>query len=378
MKKFIPVNQPLLKGNEKKYLINAIDTNWISSEGPYIKKFETLLEKKFFRKNAIAVTNGTSAIDIAIESLGIKVGDEIIVPSFTIISCLLQIVRVGAKPILIDSDPMTWNINVENIEKKITKKTKAILVVHTYGLPVDLDPILKLVKKYNLYLIEDAAEVIGQNYKGKPCGSFGDISTFSFYVNKQITTGEGGAILTNNLKIAETCRSLRNLCFQKNKRFVHEKLGWNYRMTNLQAAVGLAQLERLDYFINLKKKIGNIYSKNLQSLKNLIQLPLKSTSYADNIYWIYGIVLNKETKLTGNIFIKYLKSKNIDSRPFFFPMHKQPIFKKMKLFENVNCPVSEDLYKYGFYIPSGLGITISEINYVSDTILDFFKKFSKN
>ena len=220
MKKFIPVNQPLLKGNEKKYLINAINTNWISSEGPYIKKFETLLEKKFLRKNAIAVTNGTAALDIAIESLGIKAGDEIIAPSFTIISCLLQIVRIGAKPILIDSDPINWNMKVEDIEKKITKKTKAILIVHTYGLPVDLDPILKLVKKYNLYLIEDAAEVIGQNYKGRPCGSFGDISTFSFYVNKQITTGEGGAILTNNLKIAERCRSLRNLCFQKNKRFV--------------------------------------------------------------------------------------------------------------------------------------------------------------
>ena len=378
MKKFIPVNQPLLKGNEKKYLINAINTNWISSEGPYIKKFETLLEKKFLRKNAIAVTNGTAALDIAIESLGIKAGDEIIAPSFTIISCLLQIVRIGAKPILIDSDPINWNMKVEDIEKKITKKTKAILIVHTYGLPVDLDPILKLVKKYNLYLIEDAAEVIGQNYKGRPCGSFGDISTFSFYVNKQITTGEGGAILTNNLKIAERCRSLRNLCFQKNKRFVHEKLGWNCRMTNLQAAVGLAQLERLDYFVKLKKKIGSLYSKNLQSLRHLIQLPLKTTSYADNIYWIYGIVLNKETKLTANIFIKYLKNKNIDSRPFFFPMHKQPIFKKMKIFKKVNCPVSEDLYKYGFYIPSGLGITVSQINYVSEIILDFFKKFSKN
>jgi perosamine synthetase len=378
MKKFIPVNQPLLKGNEKKYLINAINTNWISSEGPYIKKFENLLEKKFLRKNAIAVTNGTAALDIAIESLGIKAGDEIIAPSFTIISCLLQIVRIGAKPILIDSDPINWNMKVEDIEKKITKKTKAILIVHTYGLPVDLDPILKLVKKYNLYLIEDAAEVIGQNYKGRPCGSFGDVSTFSFYVNKQITTGEGGAILTNNLKIAETCRSLRNLCFQKNKRFVHKKLGWNCRMTNLQAAVGLAQLEKLDYFIKLKRKIGNIYSKNFESLKHIVRLPLKSTMYADNIYWVYGMVLNKDIKLTADTFINFLKSKNIDSRPFFSPMHTQPIFKKMKLFKKVNCPVSEDLYKYGFYIPSGLGITMSQINYVSETILGFFKKFTKN
>jgi perosamine synthetase len=373
MLKFIPVNKPLLQGNEKKYLNNAINTGWISSEGQYVKKFENLLQSKFNRNHAITVANGTAALDVAIQSLGIKSGDEVIVPTFTIISCLLQIIRVGARPILIDSDPMTWNMDVSKIEEKITKKTKAILIVHTYGLPVDIDPVIKIAKKYNLYLIEDAAEVIGQKYKGKPCGSFGDLSTFSFYVNKQITTGEGGAVLTNSLKIFEKCKSLRNLCFQK-KRFFHEDLGWNYRMSNLQAAVGLAQLERINYFINLKRKIGGIYSKNLSSIQHLVHLPLKKTSYAENIYWIYGLVINPELKIKSIKFMNYLKSKNIDTRPFFFPMHNQPVFKKMGLFKKVKLPVSEYLSDYGFYIPSGLGINVSEINYVSEHVLNFFRK----
>jgi len=376
MLKFIPVNKPLLQGNEKKYLNDAINTGWISSEGQYVKRFENLLERKFNRNHVITVANGTAALDVAIQSLGIKSGDEVIVPTFTIISCLLQIIRVGARPILIDSDPITWNMDVSQIEKKITKKTKAILIVHTYGLPVDIDPVIKISKKYNLYLIEDAAEVIGQKYKGKPCGSFGDLSTFSFYVNKQITTGEGGAILTNSFKIFKKCKSLRNLCFQK-KRFFHEDLGWNYRMSNLQAAVGLAQLERINYFIDLKRKIGEIYSKNLSSIQHLVHLPLKKTTYAENIYWIYGLVINPQLKVKSIKFMNYLKSKNIDTRPFFFPMHNQPVFKKMGLFKKIKLPVSEYLSDYGFYIPSGLGINVNEINYVSEHVLNFFRKHLK-
>ena len=218
MKKFIPVNEPLFNGNEKKYLNECIDTGWVSSEGRFVKLFEKKFALRMQRKYAVSLTNGTAALDVAVVALGIKKGDEVIVPTFTIVSCILQVLRLGAIPVFVDCNPITWNIDVNKIKKKITKKTKAILVVHIYGIPTDLEPILDLCKDRKLKLIEDSAELIGQTYKGKPCGSYGDISTFSFYSNKHITTGEGGMILTNNIKIAEKCRKLRNLYFQKKKK----------------------------------------------------------------------------------------------------------------------------------------------------------------
>ena len=244
MNNFIPVNEPLLDGNEKKYLNDCIESGWISSEGPYVNLFEKKFASRIGRKHAISVTSGTAALDAAVQALGIKSGDEVILPSFTIISCVLQIIRVGAVPVLIDSDPITWNMDISQIESKITNRTKAIMVVHIYGLPVEMQPVMNICKNYNLKLIEDSAEAIGQTYMNKPCGSFGDISTFSFYSNKHVTTGEGGMIFTDDDNLANKCRELRNLCFKKEKRFVHDDLGWNLRMTNLQAAVGVAQLEQ--------------------------------------------------------------------------------------------------------------------------------------
>jgi perosamine synthetase len=211
MPEFIPVNEPLIDGKEKQYLIECIESGWISSEGPFITEFEKKFASRMNRKHGIAVTNGTAAIDASVEALGIGPGDEVILPAFTIISCILQIIRSGAKPVLVDSDPTTWNMDINQIESKITARTKAIMVVHIYGLPVDLDQILQLAKKYRLKVIEDAAEMHGQTYKGNPCGSFGDISTFSFYPNKHLTTGEGGMILTDSDELAESCRSLRYL-----------------------------------------------------------------------------------------------------------------------------------------------------------------------
>jgi perosamine synthetase len=232
----IPVNEPLLDGNEKKYLSECIDTGWISSEGPFIRQFEEQFAQRVGRKYGIAVSNGSVAIDAAVAALEISRGDEVILPTFTIISCAAAIVRAGAVPVVVDCDPHTWNMDVSQIEAKITPRTKAIMVVHIYGLPTDMEPVLALADKHGLKIIEDAAEMHGQTYRGLPCGSFGDISTFSFYPNKHITTGEGGMLVTDDQKLAERCRSLRNLCFQPQKRFVHEELGWNFRMTNLQAA----------------------------------------------------------------------------------------------------------------------------------------------
>lgn len=259
--------------------------------------------------------------------MNIKKNDEIILPSFTIISCILPIIRIGAKPILVDSNIKTWNMEVNKIEQLITKKTKAILVPHIYGLPVDMDPLIKIAKKFKLKLIEDSAEVLGLKYKNSLCGSFGDVSTFSFYANKHITTGEGGMIVTDNKEIAERCFSLRNIFFNTFKRFVHYGLGWNARLTNIQASIGIAQLERLDEFVKIKRKIGDAYNKGLINNENYIK-PLESTSYGKNIYWVYGVVITKP-KLSVNKIVKKLKKVGIETRPFFWPLHKQPILKNL-------------------------------------------------
>lgn len=369
---FIPVNEPLLKGNEKNYLIECIDSGWLSSEGPFVQRFEEAFAARVGKKYGVAVTNGTAAIDVAIEVLGIGPGDEVIVPAFTIISCLHQIVRNGAKPVLVDSDPSTWNMDVSQVEGKITPQTKAILVPHIYGLPVDLDPIKKLCKIHGMKLIEDAAEMIGHSYKGRPCGSYGDISTVSFYSNKHITTGEGGMILTDDEGFANQCRELRNLCFTPSKRFVHERLGWNLRMTNMQAAVGVAQLEQLDRFLIKKRWIGERYNHLLADLPGL-QLPLKSTPYATNIYWVYGIILDDSIPFGAEEAIKRLNDLGVGSRPFFCPMNLQPVFQNIGFFQNESYPIAERMYQRGFYLPSGLALTEDQIVHVSETLKKIFR-----
>ena len=367
MSDFIPVNEPLLTGNEKKYLNECIDTGWISSEGPFVKRFEDEFSAQVGREHGIAVTNGTAALDIAVEALGISEGDEVILPTFTIISCIHQIIRSGATPVLVDSDPITWNMDVLQIEAKITEKTKAIMVVHIYGLPVDMDPVLELAKKYNLKIIEDAAEMIGQTYKGKPCGSFGDISTFSFYPNKHITTGEGGMVVTDDEELSDKCRSLRNLCFKKEQRFVHDELGWNYRMTNLQAALGLAQLEQLDVFIEKKRNMGSSYTQLMKNMDG-IQLPLEKTDYAENIYWVYGIVLKDDMSFDAKEVMKKLGEKGIGTRPFFWPMHLQPALLNKGLFKGEKYPIAERISLRGFYIPSGLVLHNSELEKITTVL----------
>ncbi len=370
-KTFIPVNEPLLNGNEKKYLVECIETGWISSEGPFIKKFEQQFSERMGRKHGIAVCNGTAAIDAAVEALCLGPGDEVIMPSFTIISCVNQLIRNGAKPVLIDSDPITWNMDVSQIEAKITSRTKAIMMVHIFGLPVDVDPVLDIAKRYGLKVIEDAAEMHGQNYKGMPCGSFGDVSTFSFYPNKHITTGEGGMIICNDEFLADECRSLRNLCFQSNKRFVHERLGWNLRMTNMQAALGVAQLERLDEFVFRKREMGKQYTKLLSDCRG-VQLPLPRTDYAENIYWVYGLVIDESSGKDASVVMQQLAEKGIGTRPFFYPMHQQPVLKGMGFFEGEHFPVSERLYRQGFYIPSGMALTKNQMEKVAEAVREIF------
>lgn len=363
----IPVNTPLLSGNELKYVTECIETGWISSEGSFVTRFENEFAEYVNRSHGIAVANGSAALDIAVKALGLGKGDEVIMPTFTIISPAQSVVTAGAMPVLVDSDPITWNMDVSQIEAKITPKTKAIVVVHIYGLPVDMDPVLALCQKYNLKLIEDAAEMHGQTYKGRMCGSFGDISIFSFYPNKHITTGEGGMLVCNDEALAEQCRKLRNLAFEpKGRRFIHHELGWNYRMTNLQAALGVAQLEKMEFHIERKRAIGQQYRQGLKEIKGF-QLPLENTDYAQNIYWVFGLVADSESQQEA--MVKKLGDAKIGTRPFFWCMHEQPVFKKMGLFENESYPVAEKLARNGFYIPSGLGLSDEDITKVINTLI---------
>tara|TARA_Y100000590_G_scaffold221038_1_gene250162 strand:+ start:50 stop:1204 length:1155 start_codon:yes stop_codon:yes gene_type:complete len=368
--KFIPVNTPKLFNEEKINVKKCLTSGWISSEGKFVKKFEKDFSKYNKRNYGVAVSSGTGALEIALKSFNLKRGDEIIIPTFSIISTALCVVKLGLKPILVDSDLMTWNMDTEQVIKKISKKTKAIIITHIYGFPVNMNKVLRLAKKKNIKIIEDAAEMIGQTYYKKKCGSFGDISTFSFYANKHITTGEGGMILTNDKKLYEKCKSLRNLCFGSgDHRFNHNDIGWNYRMTNLQAAVGCGQLKSISKIIRRKREIGRRYISILRNNKKIYIQPYK-LNYAENIFWVFGVLLKKNVNISRDLIIKKLYNKNIQTRTFFFPMHKQNIFKKMKLFpKNQKFVNAEYLSKNGFYLPSGLGIKNSDIDKVGKTLI---------
>ena len=363
---FIPVNTPKLHSLEKKYVNECIKTNWFSSEGKFVKLFEKNFSSLNKRKFGVAVSNGTAALEVAVKSLNLKKNSEVLIPSFSIISTANAVIKNNLKPVLIDCDLDTWNINIEETIKKITNKTKAIIITHIYGLPVDLDKILKIAKIRNIKIIEDAAEVIGLKYKNKICGSFGDLSIFSFYANKHITTGEGGAILTNSLQLDNKIKSLRNLCFGKINRYNHTEIGWNYRFTNIQAALGLNQIKRIKSIIRKKISVGKQYYKYLKNNKNIyIQKP--KLDNIQNVYWVVGILIKNKKILAQNL-QKKLKKFGIETRSFFWPMNKQIITKKLKLKFNKKYQNSEYLSKYGFYLPSGINMKNKQIKMICERL----------
>jgi perosamine synthetase len=363
----VPVNQPLLDGNEKRYLAECIDTGWISSEGPFVRRLEEGFAARVGRRHGIAVCNGSAALDAAVAALGLTAGDEVILPTFTIISCASAVLRAGAVPVVVDSDPETWNMRPDQVEDRITPKTKAIMVVHMYGLPADMNPILAIARDRGLKIIEDSAETHGASYRGKPCGSFGDISIFSFYSNKHVSTGEGGMIATDDDALAARCRSLRNLCFLLGRRFVHEELGWNWRMSNLQAAVGVAQLERLSEFVARKKEMGRFYREALHDVSGIQHQPYR-TAFAENIYWVYGLVLHDDVPFDAEEAMRRLAKLNVETRPFFWPIHEQPVFRRAGLYANERYPVAERLARRGFYLPSGMALTHAHMRTVVDAV----------
>jgi len=373
----IPVNEPLLDGNEGRYLAECIETGWISSEGPFVRRLEEGMAAVAGQTHGVAVMNGSVALDVAVAALGIGPGDEVILPAFTIISCAAAVVRAGATPVVVDSDPATWNLDSSRLEDAVTPRTKAVMPVHVYGLPVDMDPVMEIARRRGLKVIEDAAEQIGQTYRTaagevRRVGSFGDIATFSFYPNKHVTTGEGGMVMTSNEALAARCRALRNLCFGSKRRFVHEELGWNFRMSNLQAAVGVAQMERLEQTLAKKRQIGAWYDELLADVEALERLPAR-TPYAENIHWVYGVVLKDAVPFDAEEAMRRLAAAGIGTRPFFWPMHEQPALRRMGLFEGVSCPVAERIARRGFYIPSGVALTREQAETTAEAVRGLFQ-----
>ena len=369
----IPVNKLILNKSDARAVYNSINKNWISSAGPHVKKFEKKFAQIIDKKYCSSVSNGTAALEIALKTINLEKGDQVIIPNFTIISNAMAVIKQNATPVLVDCDLTTWNMKIDELEKKITKKTKAIIATHIYGYPIEIDIIKKICLKKKLYLIEDAAEMLGHKYKGKYCGYYGDISTFSLYANKHVTTGEGGLILTNNKKFYNKFNDYRNLCFGKKNRFNHEEIAWNYRFTNIQASLGLNQLGRLKSIILKKKKIGKLYYKYLKDNPHIfIQKP--KLNKLENIYWVVGILINKKKMLSDN-FKKKLKKNKIESRSFFWPMHRQSAIKKLGFKFKGSFKNSDYISKYGLYLPSGLATTPKDIKYVCKCINIITKKF---
>lgn len=371
----IPVNEVRLGDQELEYVSECVRTGWVSSAGRFIEEFEEGWAKYCGRRHGIAVSNGTVALQLAITSLGLETGDEVILPAFTIISCAQAVVYNGGIPVLVDSDPQTWCMDVEQVKNKITPRTRAIMPVHIYGHSVDMDPLLELAQKHGLAIIEDAAEAHGAEYLSgrhgshptwRRCGSFGTLSCFSFYANKLITTGEGGMVLTDDPQLADKARSLRNLCFQPGRRFYHEELGYNFRLTNLQAALGVAQLERMDEIVARKRWIGRSYTARLRDIQGL-QLPAEEP-WAHNVYWMYGVVLSGNIGMDATMFAQRLREHDIDTRPFFLGMHQQPVFQHRGLFLNERYPIAERIARQGLYLPSGLALTEGQLMQVCEAV----------
>jgi perosamine synthetase len=365
----IPVCIPLLGEKELEYVVDCIKTNWISSKGKYVEEFEDKFAKYCSCEYGITTTSGTTALHLALASLKIKKGDEVIIPTSTMIATAFAVIYCDATPVLVDAEPETWNMDVEKIEEKITDRTKAIMPVHIYGHPCDMDPIMKLAREYDLYVVEDAAEAHGAEYKGKKAGSIGDIGCFSFYANKIITTGEGGMVVTNDEEIAERAKSLRNLCFPKEKRiYLHSEVGYNYRMTNIQAAIGLAQFERIDKLAEMRRRNAHLYNEYLKDMEG-IRLPVEK-EWAKNVYWMYSILIEDEFGMSRDELMDSLMEQGIETRTFFVPMHEQSVFQNMGLFKfkGESYPVAEELARKGMYLPSSSGLKEGEIKFICNGI----------
>jgi len=358
----IPVSEPLLDEQALSNLQEAGRTGWISSEGRFIAEFERRWAGYCGVSHGIAVCNGTVALELAMAVLELPAGSEVILPSFTIISCPAAVLRTGCRPVLVDCEPDTWCLDVAEVRRKITSKTRAIMPVHMYGHMADMGPLIELQREFGLAIIEDAAEAHGAEYQGRRAGGLGTMGCFSFYANKIVTTGEGGMVVTDDAKLAEHARSLRNLCFRRDQRFLHTELGYNFRMTNLQASIGLAQVERIDDHLMRKRRMAARYGERLREINGL-RLPVERSNVR-NVYWMYGIVLEDSIPIDAATLGTRLREQGVDSRPFFLGMHEQPVLRELGLFAGETYPVTEQLARRGLYLPSVLGLGEAEIDSV--------------
>lgn len=366
MKMLIPVAEPVLGKEEEDLVLKGLRSGWVSSAGRYIQEFEEGFARFCSVKYGITASNGTAALHLAMVAAEIGTGDEVIVPSMTFVATANAVAYTGAKPVFVDSEMETWNIDPEKIKEKINRRTRAIIPVHLYGHPANMGLILSIARKYDLFVIEDAAEAHGALYKGKKVGSLGDCGCFSFYGNKIITTGEGGMITTNNKVFAEKARMLRDHGVSKRRRYYHPHLGFNYRMTNLQAALGLAQLGKIEKILERKRKIARLYSEHLKPLVPEIVLHPEA-QWARNVFWMYSILVLKRGKKSRDYLAGQLKRQGIDSRPFFFPAHRLSRFGTGE-----KLPVADFLGNSGLNLPSSVNLTDEQIKFICRTIIKIF------
>jgi perosamine synthetase len=360
----IPVCEPTLGGNEAEYVLDCIESNWISSAGKYIPRFEEAFAGLCDTQYGVACANGTVALHLALATLGIGPGDEVIVPTFTMIATINAVTYTGATPVLVDSEPATWNMDLNQVADKITSRTRAVMPVHTYGHPVDMDPLMEMAEQHGFYVVEDAAEAHGAEYKGRKAGSLGQAGCFSFYANKIITTGEGGMITTNDPDIASLARNLRDHAFSEERHFWHKYLGYNYRMTNMQAAVGLAQTEQMESFVEARRANAAQYTAALSQIPGIVTPP--EAGWARSVFWMYSILVEDDFGTDRDGLRAFLAGHGIETRTFFIPMHLQPIY--YRAFQGQRYPVAEMLCQRGFYLPSASSLTTREIDYVTDIV----------
>ena len=362
--KIIPVCEPTLGGNELKYVTQCIQSNWISSAGRFILEFERKFAKVCGAKYGVATTSGTTALHLALITMGLGPGDEVIIPSFTMIASANTVQHTGATPVLVDSEMATWNMDVSKIEEKITENTKAIMPVHTYGHPCDMDPIMALAEKHDLFVLEDAAEAHGALYKEKYIGSIGDAACFSFYANKIITTGEGGMITTNNEELYQKAANIRDHAFSNDRHFWHKYLAFNFRMTNMQAAIGLAQVERFDELVQTRIDHAELYTSLLKDVPGIVTPPI--TDGIKNVFWMYSILIQDDFGISRDELRARLAKRGIETRTFFIPIHLQPLY--FEKYKNESFPNAEELCLRGMYLPSASSLTEMEIEMICDSL----------
>lgn len=361
----IPIASPSLIGNEKKYVVDCLESNWISSNGVYIEKFEYSFASYIGARHSIACCNGTTALHLALLALGIGFGDEVIVPTLTYVATANAVAYTGAEVVLADCDPLTWNINPDSLESLITRKTKAIIPVPLFGHPCDLEPIFALGEKYGLYVVEDSAEALGAKYKGNFCGSLADISTFSFYGNKTITTGEGGMVVTNDDALAARIRLYKGQGMDPAKRYWFPVIGYNYRMTNIAAAIGLAQLENIDLFLNKRRKIAAWYTECLSEIPGIVLPTVKE--YAEHSWWMYSVLVEDGCRRSRDEMIEALAAHGIETRPFFYPMHTMPVYARRN---TGNLYVSESVASKGMNLPTYYDLSREDVEFIARVLKD--------